>query len=110
VLARQALQLILQPNQTTHEQNACKEITQAYNPNPKSAYLKRIDKAGAVLGTEGYMQTTRQRGSIRGELKGQRMRNGVGGAEVTCSGGGEGGVEVRHIKGFLLAAHSRFFA
>jgi len=58
VLARQALQLILQPNQTTHEQKACKEITEAYNPNPKSAYLKGIDEAGAVLGAEGYRQTT----------------------------------------------------
>jgi hypothetical protein len=44
-------------------------------------------------------------GSIRGELKDERMRYGVGGAEVTCGGGGEGGVEVGQVEGILLAAH-----
>jgi hypothetical protein len=37
------------------------------------------------------------------------MRFGVGGAEVTCGGGGEGGVEVGEVDGILLAAHRRFF-
>lgn len=37
------------------------------------------------------------------------MRYGVGGAEVTCGGGGEGGVEVGQVEGILLAAHRQFF-
>ena len=89
MLARQALQLILQPNQTTHEQKACKEITEAYNPNPKPAYLKGIDKAGAVLGAEDYRQPQIQRGSIRGELKASVCDTVSAERAVTCSSRGE---------------------
>jgi len=37
------------------------------------------------------------------------MRFGVGGAEVTCGGGGEGGVEVGEVDSILLTAHRRLF-
>jgi hypothetical protein len=50
-----------------------------------------------------------QRGSIGSELKGESVRCGVGGAELTCSGCGEGRVEVGDIVGFVLAVHSRLF-
>lgn len=106
MLARQALQLILQPNPTTHEH--AKKLHKPMTQTPNRRTLRALTRPARSSALRATGKPQIQRGSIGSELKGESVRCGVGGAELTCSGRGEGRVEVGDIVGFVLAVHRLF--